>query len=80
MGQYLLGSYTHIRMLYLDFQLEIRGKVKGCDLYVVSAPSTYRIENLAKVYGSPNRHLELEWGRFSGQKNEFIIPAGDLGK
>jgi hypothetical protein len=59
----------------------IQAKVND-ELYVVlfhsSTPHT--IENMAEYYGLPNRHLELEWGKFNGIDVEFIVPAKDITK
>ena len=56
----------------------VRGKVKGLDCYVVLFPASCSDSTLSNItirFGFPNRHLELEWGKFSGYKNEYILPA-----
>ena len=55
----------------------INGKIKGIEAYAITFTDGGQF--LAE-YGSPNRHLELEWGQFSGYTKEFIVPAEEITK
>jgi hypothetical protein len=72
---------------------KVIGKVKGANAYVVNifGPDIYYpaerydqrydiMLSLKKKYGYPIRQIELEWGKFSGIANEFIIPKHELKK
>lgn len=58
----------------------IQGKIKDIDAYVISANTgDYGKYNpITMRFGHPNRHLELEWGRFYGGSREFIVPVDVL--
>ena len=62
----------------------IQGKIKGIDAYIVSLKVSsiwgWEMTFLITNVGVPNRHLEVEWGRFYGGDREFIIPGDKLTK
>jgi hypothetical protein len=74
-------------------QAKVMGKVKSANAYVVNIfgldiyyPAEQydrrynTISSLKRKYGYPIRQIELEWGKFSGSINEFIIPEHELKK
>lgn len=66
-----------------DIRAAIFGKLDNVEAYVVNmgGHSDYRRYQAAKEkYGYPIRHLPLEWGKFTGQVGELIIPTSDLRK
>lgn len=62
----------------------IIGKVKDCDLYLILfdrsilANNGYYKSLINLSLGSPNRNLELAWGKYNGYWNEFIVPLANL--
>lgn len=60
----------------------IIGKIKDIDAYVVSAKFNifeklgYKRER--NRCGYPNRNLPLEWGKFKGNDNEFIVSGSSM--
>lgn len=61
---------------FSDCEGVIKGKIKDLDCYVVLFSTGIK----KPEYGFPNRHLELEWGKFSGYDNECIVPSNKLKK
>lgn len=55
----------------------VSGKIKGIDAYIINF--IVGVPHL-ESFGAPNRHLELEWGRFTGQDGESIVLATEMGK
>jgi hypothetical protein len=49
----------------------VNGKLKGTDAYVVEIGN-------GKPDRTPNRHLELEWGHWSGREGECIVLAEEI--
>jgi len=87
MSKYLLGKKLVMgeseKILTVDVDLTtnvlVRGKVQDKDIYLVSLTEhTYVHKHLLKKFGSPNRHLKLEWGKFSGDAYEFLVKEEDL--
>ena len=65
------------------FDVRIGGKIKNADAYVINiihnGESDFEyLRLLKKRYGYPIRQIELEWGKFTGNANEFIIPQFEL--
>lgn len=62
----------------------VAGRVKDSDLYLVLFDRSIVRNNgfyrnlIDLTYGHPNRNLELEWGKYNGYWNEFIVPKNDL--
>lgn len=76
---HLLGSTVVISCGW-NYAGTIAAKVSGVDAYVVRfqsmrAPQLHKI--ISKL-GLPNRHLELEWGDWTGCDTEFVIPTKDI--
>ena len=57
----------------------VYAKIKDKEAYVVSLHTggEAREQGLRNRLGYPNRHLELEWGFFTGSAKEFVV-SGDL--
>jgi len=75
------------------FKAKVIGKVKNANAYVINVfgldiyyPAERYDErrntmlSLKRKYGYPIRQIELEWGKFSGSGNEFVIPEHELKK
>ena len=60
----------------------VAGKVANANAYVVLAVGLleYELHWLKNRYGYPIRQIELEWGKFFGIDNEFIISEDDIMK
>lgn len=60
----------------------VYGKIKDKEAYVVSLHTGGEIkeQTLRNKLGYPNRHLELDWGSFTGSSKEFIVAADVLEK
>jgi hypothetical protein len=54
----------------------IEGKLK-CGAYILLITTT-KLPELKKIYGTPIRHIELEWGNFAGSDQEIIVPARNI--
>lgn len=53
----------------------IVAKVKDQEIYVITLHSAKSVELMKIIFGYPNRHLDLEWGSYTGEPNEFIVPG-----
>jgi len=69
----------------ISFEGIIQGKLKGnAYILLVTSSSTWSwsldntMSKLKKIYGSPIRHLDLEWGSFANSDKEIVIPAQDI--
>ena len=51
----------------------VNGKLKGIDAWVVEIDDGYYWQTR-----KPNRHLELEWGHYSGKECESIVLAEEI--
>ena len=55
--------------------VQINGKVKGVELYVVRVEDWRGVIKEAQAtFGSPMRWLELEYGAWTGHDSEVIVP------
>lgn len=63
-----------------DLQAMVVGKVDGADAYVILISGMLESEEkyLRNRYGYPIRQLKLEWGKFFGTPNEFIVSKDDI--
>jgi hypothetical protein len=75
---HLLGSTVIVGAWY--YAGVVIAKVKGVDAYVVKFQSMKesQLHRLISKRGLPNRHLELEWGNWSGSDTEFVIHTKDM--
>lgn len=54
----------------------ITGKLSGTNNYVIATRSTRDMRvYLIPMFGFPIRNVKLEYGKFSGKENEFVINA-----
>jgi len=58
---------------------KIVGKVKDINAYVVTIIGRMFV-SATNSFGVPIRHIELEFGTFSGIDNEFIVPLDKIEK
>lgn len=63
-----------------EIQATVIGKVNGADAYVILISGMLESEekHLKNRYGYPIRQLKLEWGKFFGTSNEFIVSKDDI--
>jgi len=66
-----------VEVLDYDIRARIKGKIKDIDCYVITfhGVGETNLGNFTIKFGNPNRHLPLEWGKFAGFRNEFIVPS-----
>lgn len=77
-----LGNTTNFKYLEVvevqgcDYEGQIRGKLKDADVYLINFQNgAYEYGQLFRRFGALNRHLELAWGAFKNNANEFLVPA-----
>ena len=63
-----------------DIPAVVVGKVVNANAYVILVPGLLadELQHMNNRYGYPIRHLKLEWGKFFGTDNEFIISEEDI--
>ena len=87
-GNFAFGNIVEISVIlpqsfYIknhSFKAKVIGKVKNAEAYVIGVrgATAENHKELKRKYGYPIRQIELEWGKFSGNLNEYIISRHEL--
>jgi hypothetical protein len=84
-GNINFGDIKNIQipLSVLNLKAKVHGKILGANAYIISLfdPDGDLFRNLILFkshYGYPIRQIKLQWGRFDGSVNEFIVPGHEL--
>lgn len=79
-AQIKCGVVEGFSVIDMFFDVRIIGKIKTIPVYIVKVMGgDFRyIQDLKKKYGYPIRQTKLEWGKFTGTANEFVVPRFEL--
>lgn len=86
-GNFNFGDIKYIGLIPLfnfkKIKVRIHGKILNSNAYVISLLDDKEtiFKNLVlfkSMYGYPIRQIKLQWGQFTGNVNEFVVPGHEL--